>query len=181
MDPQRRKVDTHVEMDAWNRYAFVLISILHSSVISRISSALPAMTQAQLDIICNCLSDDLSKCVLHKQHCFFYSDPRPLLPLNFCCYKPSFPPTHCFPGAALLVLSCLGPSAFSRCPTSSLLCLKRMQNSLPKWTAQLLPASVTTPTLCRCIGLSTVCFPSRSLSARISLRRLDSCLTSFFR
>jgi hypothetical protein len=90
MDPQRRKVDTHVEMDAWNRYAFVLISILNSSVISRISSALSAMTQAQLDIICNCLSDDLSKCVLRQQHRFFCDTyPRPLPPLNSHRYKPS--------------------------------------------------------------------------------------------
>ncbi len=66
MDPQRRKVDAHIEIDGWNRYAFVLTSILHSSVISQISRALPVMTQAQLDIICNCLSDELSKCVFYK-------------------------------------------------------------------------------------------------------------------
>ncbi len=74
MDPQRRKVDTHVENDAWNQFAFSLTSILHSYVIFNISHALTSLVPSQVATICSCLSEELSKCAPFQIYCIVFSN-----------------------------------------------------------------------------------------------------------
>jgi hypothetical protein len=80
-DPQRRRVDTHIEMEAWHQFAFIITRVLHNSVISNISHALLSISSPQLATICSCLSHQLMKC----EYLFHY-------PSQFLCllHRPLF-------------------------------------------------------------------------------------------